>query len=97
MNQNQNAQCCNLTAEDRMQDMLAQEKYLMYTYSAFLPEASCPQLRAVLDENFNDCAANQQMVFDKMNQMGWYPVKNAPVPEVDAARQKFSKLKTQMG
>ena len=51
----------------------------MYTYSAFLPEASCPQLRAVLDENFNDCAANQQMVFDKMNQMGWYPVKNAPV------------------
>ena len=31
MNQNQNAQCCNLTDEDRMQDMLAQEKYLMYT------------------------------------------------------------------
>ena len=26
MNQNQNAQCCNLTDEDRMQDMLAQEK-----------------------------------------------------------------------
>ena len=49
MNQNQNTPCLNLTDEDRMQDMLAQEKYLMYTYSAFLPEASCPQLREVLD------------------------------------------------
>ena len=95
MNQNQNG--CIMNDQDKMEDLLAQEKYLMYTYSAFIPEATCPQLRQVLRDNFNDCASNQQTVFDKMNQMGWYPVKNAPVPEVDQARQKFSQLKTQLG
>jgi len=88
---------CKMNDQEKMEDLIAQEKYLMYSYAAFLPEAVCPQLRQVLRDNFNDCAVNQQAVYDKMNQMGWYQVKNAPVPEVDAARQKFSQLKTQLG
>ena len=80
-----------------MEDLLTQEKYLISSYSTFLPEATCPQLRQVLTDNFNECAASQYNVFDRMNQMGWYQTKNAPVPEIQAARQKFQQLKTQMG
>jgi len=87
----------NLTDQDRLEDMLSQEKYLIGAYSTFIPEATCPQLRQVLTANLNDCAQNQYAIFDQMNQMGMYPVKPAPAQEIDAARQKFAQLKQQMG
>jgi spore coat protein F len=85
-----------LNDQNRMEDLLTQEKYLISSYGAFIPEASCPQLRQVLVGNFNDCVQNQFTVFDKMNQLGWYQTKNAPRPEIDAARQKFQQMQTQM-
>ncbi len=87
----------NLTDQDRLEDMLSQEKYLISAYSTFIPEATCPQLRQVLSANFSDCVQNQFTVFDQMNQMGMYPVKPAPTQDIDAARQKFAQLKQQMG
>lgn len=87
---------CSLTDQDRVEDMITSEKYLLNAYSSFIPEASCRQLKSVLVDNFNGCALNQAELFDKMSQLGWYPEKNAPKPEVDAARQKFQNLKNQM-
>ena len=88
---------CMLSDQERMEDLLTQEKYLINAYGTFIPEATCPQLRQVLSANFNDCVQNQYSLFDQMNQKGWYQTKPAPVPEVDAARQKFSQMKQQMG
>lgn len=96
MNQTINGQT-QLTDQDRMEDLLTQEKYLITSYSSFIPEASCPQLRQVLTDNFNGCAQNQFSVFDQMSQLGWYQTKDAPMPEVDAARQKYGQMKTQIG
>ena len=96
MNTNSQANL-HLTDQDRMEDMIAQEKYLISAYSTFIPEATCPQLRQILTSNFNDCAQNQFALFDKMAQMGWYPTKTAPKPDVDTARQKFQQLKQQLG
>ena len=95
MNSNANTAC--FTDQDRMEDLLAQEKYLISAYGTFIPEATCPQLRQVLTANLNDCVQNQYAVFDQMNQMGWYPVKAAPMPDIDAARQKFAQLRQQLG
>ncbi len=92
---NQMGQCV-LTDQDRMEDLLTQEKHLISTYGTFIPEASCPQLRTILNENFDGCVQNQYTVFEKMSQMGWYPTKNAPMPEVDAARQKFQQMQSQL-
>ena len=42
---------CGQTAlndQDRLEDLLSQEKYLISAYGTFIPEASCPQLRQVL-------------------------------------------------
>ena len=82
---------------DRMEDLLAQEKYLIDGYSTFIPEASCPNLRQVLAENLNGCFNNQYAVYDKMNQLGWYPGKDAPQVEIDEAKQRFSQLQAQLG
>ncbi len=88
---------CTMNDEDRMQDLLAQEKYLIDGYAVFIPEASCPELRQVLNENLNGCFNNQYTVFDKMSQLGWYPTKNAPQADIDELRQTSNNLKQQLG
>ena len=93
----ENASGACLSDQDRMEDLIAQEKYLINGYSTFIPEASCPQLRQVLTENLNGCFNNQFAVFDKMNQLGWYAGKNAPQNEIDEARQKYSQMQQQLG
>lgn len=95
MHQNSSVQSV-LNDQDRMEDLLTQEKFLINAYGTYLPEATCPQLREVLKSNLNECAENQYAVFDKMSQMGWYPAKNAPEPEIAAARQKFQQLQSQL-
>jgi len=87
----------SLNDKERMEDLLTQEKYLITSYSTFIPEATCPNLRQVLTTNFNDCAQNQFQIFDKMSQLGWYPGKPAQQPDVDAAKQKFQQMKQQLG
>lgn len=87
----------SLNDQERMEDMLAQEKYLISAYSTFIPEATCPELRQVLNANFSGCVNNQHAIFDKMAQLGWYPPKAAPQPEIDTARQKFQQMKQQLG
>ena len=47
---NQNPQNSVLSDQDMMEDLLTQEKYLISSYSTFLPEATCPQLRQVRDQ-----------------------------------------------
>ena len=88
---------CTFTDQDRMEDLLAQEKYLIDGYATFIPEASCPELRNVLSDNLNGCFNDQYTVYDKMSNLGWYPTKNAPQVEIDEAKQKFSQLGQQLG
>lgn len=86
-----------LNDQDRMEDLLTQEKYLISSYSTFVPEASCPHLRQVLTDNLNQTVQTQFKVFDQMNNMGWYPTKVAQQNDVKMAQQKFAQMKTQMG
>ncbi len=85
-----------LTDQDRLGDMLSQEKQLIDTYSTYIPEASCPNLRQVLEDNFTDCVKDQYTVFDYMNQRGWYEVKTATAQEVTDAVNKCNQLKSQL-
>ncbi|MBQ8506161.1 MAG: spore coat protein [Clostridia bacterium] len=94
---NNTATAASFTDQDRMEDLIAQEKYLIDGYSTFIPEATCPQLRQVLSDNLNGCCNNQYTVYDKMSQLGWYPIKNASQAEIDEAKQKFSQLKQKLG
>lgn len=95
MNQNMTGQPM-LNDQDRMEDLLSQEKYLVDAYSTFIPEATCPQLRQVLTDNMNQCLQDSYSIFNQMSQLGWYQTKNAPDDEVNSARSKFADLKNQM-
>ena len=95
MNSSANGAC--FTDQDRMEDLIAQEKYLINGYSTFIPEATCPELRQVLSENLNGCFGSQYAVYDKMSQLGWYPSKNAQQTEIDEAKQKFTQLQQKLG
>ena len=83
--------------QDRMEDLLSQEKFLIDGYSTFIPEADCPELRQVLTENLNGCFGSQYAVFDQMRTLGWYPSKPAPQADIDEARAKSEQLRTQLG
>ena len=95
MNNCANGSC--FTDQDRMEDLLSQEKYLIDGYATFIPEASCPNLRQVLSENLNGCFNNQYTVYDKMSQLGWYPTKSAQQAEINEAKQKFAQLQQKLG
>lgn len=97
MNQSMPMQNTQLNDQQRMEDLLTQEKYMISSYSSFLPEASCPQLRQVLTENLNQSAQSQFTVYSQMDQMGWYPAKPAQQADVTAAQQKFAQMKSQIG
>ena len=86
-----------LNDQDKMNDLLSEEKSLISAYGTFLPEASCPQLRQVLTQNMSGCAEDQYTIFDQMSQLGWYPTKDAPAAEVSAAREKFSQIRQTLG
>lgn len=79
-----------------MEDLLEQEKYLIHSYSDFIPEATEPQLRQVLNQNFTDCVNDQFSVFTKMDQLGWFEGQTAQQPQVDKARQRFSQMMNQL-
>ncbi len=85
-----------LNDQDKIADLLAEEKYLIGGYGTFIPEAACPQLRQVLTQNLTECVQNQYAIFDQMNQLGWYPTKDAPVADVNAAREKFQQMQQQL-
>ena len=86
-----------LSDQERMEDLLSQEKFLIDGYSSFIPEASCPELRQILTENMNGSLNSQYAVFDRMRSLGWYPVKPAPQADVDEACQKSLQLRNQLG
>lgn len=90
-------QISSLTDQDRLEDLLNQEKYMISSYSSFVPEASDTQLRQVLTDNLNQTFQTQFSIFEQMNQHGWYPQKNAMPADVTTAQQKFAQMKTQMG
>ncbi len=86
----------NLSEKDLLDDLLNQEKQLMSTYSTFLAEASCPNLRRVLSGHFTQTAEDQYEVFDHMRKKGYYQVKDAPDNEVQQTKQKFEQIKTEI-
>jgi len=82
----------NLSEQDLLNDLLNQEKQLISSYSTFISEASCENLRSVLTNHFNQTCVDQYEVFDQMRAKGYYAAKDAPKKEVDQTKQKFEQL-----
>ena len=87
-------QQANLSEEDLLNDLLNQEKQLMASYTTFISEASCENLRGILTNHFNQTCKDQYQVFDNMRQKGYYQPKDAQSKEVELTKQKFEQIKS---
>lgn len=87
----------NLQEKDLMHDLLANEKQVISAYSIGITEASCPNLRNTLVNNFKAAQDVQYKIFNAMENKGWYTVKDAPANEVqqlkDQSNQMMGELK----
>ena len=77
-------------------DLLATEKQLAGHYGQYVIEGSTQQFRDVLQQNMRDTLCDQFNVYQQMEQRGWYPLKPAPEPEIQTAKQKFMAMKNQL-
>lgn len=86
----------NLSEQELMNDALAAEKQLLSSYSTYIAEASCPNLRNELNKIISDTQQMQYSLYKAMEQKGWYQVKSAKLQEVQQAVDKYQQMKNQL-
>ena len=71
MNQTQNIAGTN-TDKDILNDMLMTEKYVSGTYETAIHESANEAVRNALRQIQDEEQQHAKMIFDAMNQRGWY-------------------------
>ena len=71
MNQTQTMAAAN-TAKDILNDMLMTEKYVSGTYETAILESANEAVRNALRQIQDEEQQHAKMIFDAMNQRGWY-------------------------
>jgi len=94
--QQQQQHQATLSEKDLLNDLLNQEKQLISTYSTYISEASCTNLRQVLTDQFNQTVQDQFEVFDHMRKKGYYQTKDAQAQEVQQSKQKFQQMQSEL-
>lgn len=90
------AKDANVNDRDRMQDLLATEKYLTNSYDTFLNEASHDALFQVVKQNHSKCQDLQRQVYNTMFKKGWYKLAVADAQSVSDAFNNAVKGKNQL-
>ncbi|SFI87537.1 spore coat protein [Thermoflavimicrobium dichotomicum] len=80
---------------DRINDLLAFEKYLASGYNTAANEASNEQLFQVQMNLLNDIHRAQHDLFNLMQQKGWYKVEAAQMNQISQKAQQFANYRTQ--
>lgn len=86
----------SFTEQELMNDLLLSEKQVSSAYNTGITESSCTQLRQNLTTCLTGTQEMQFQVFDAMQKRGWYPTKQAPAQEIQAAKTKFSQEQNQI-
>lgn len=80
---------------DRLNDILATEKYLTDSFNVMVREASHDQLYKDLMTILNETHACQRNLFTEMFRKGWYTMEAEQQQKLDQAYQQFSQYSTQ--
>ncbi|MBB6218638.1 spore coat protein CotF [Anaerosolibacter carboniphilus] len=86
----------NFTEKELMNDLLMSEKQISSAYTASITESSCPNLRRILASCEQNVFTNQENIFKVMTQRGWCNIKKAPSQDVQAAKDKFNQMKSEL-
>ena len=84
------------TEKDMVEDLLGCHKALANSYSVLILEASCPALRNILMENWQQTVTDQYTIFDQMRTRGWYQMPQAQQQEITTSKQQFAQMLTQL-
>lgn len=84
----------NVNDRDRVQDLLAQEKYLTASYNVAMYEAGHDALYQTIKENFDACHQIQRQIFNAMFQKGWYKL---PVADAESVAHTYNQFKQYQG
>lgn len=85
-----------LSEQDMAQDMLGCHKALANGYGTLILEASCPQLREILAQNWRQTVEDQYAIFEQMHARGWYQTPPAQQQEIMASQQQFAQMQMQL-
>lgn len=85
----------NVNDRDRMNDLLAQEKYLTAAYNVAMYEASHDALHQMIRQNFDTCQQLQRQLFNTMFKKGWYKLPVADADSVAMTYNQWQKYQTQ--
>lgn len=81
---------------DRVNDLLASEKYLTEGYNISSFEATNLQLQNTLSNILNETHRNRETLYRAMEQRGWYKTEQADQQQVTQAYNKFNEYKNQL-
>ena len=85
-----NANICNLSEQDILNDSLISQKQLTESYNTFTGECANPNLRGAMLNILQDEHNIQAQIFSTMQQNGWYKLENATADQVMKVKQKFN-------
>jgi spore coat protein CotF len=80
---------------DRINDVLATEKYLTTAYNVAVNEASTEQLYQTQLSLLNELHQCQRDLYNLMQRRGWYKVDQAMPQAISQAAQQFTNYQTQ--
>lgn len=80
---------------DRINDILAMEKYLTAAYNTGLNEMQNPKLHETVQGILSDTHNMQFQVFDQMWQKGWYKIEAADQSKISQTYEQFNNYKSQ--
>ncbi|GAB2698491.1 spore coat protein [Paenibacillus thermoaerophilus] len=80
---------------DRINDMLAYEKYLTNGYNTALCEMQMPKLHQDIQATLNDVHELQAKMFNLMFNKGWYKLQAADPQQISQKAQQFQGYKSQ--
>lgn len=81
--------------KDLMNDLLASMKKMTADYNTFANEVAHKALKQDILDILREEHDGETMIFDQMNEHGWYQVTAASKQEIDKAKQKFSQMDQQ--
>lgn len=81
---------------DRLNDMLATEKYNLVNYQIARNEMIAPQIRKVIDQNCQRLQGLHDQFFEELFNLGEYQANIAQYPEVADAIEVFTNYKQQL-
>ena len=80
-----------MSEKEVLTDLLSSQKFVTGAYNSYCCEAAEPCVRSCLMSVLQDEHRIQEEIFDTMNQKGYYPVKKAEDPKLNAAKAQFAK------